>query len=377
MQYDHGCNRSRSIFKALGLAGTAMAASFATSSPALAKQQFELPAVTVVATGLDSPRGLKFGPDGNLYVAEGGPGGDETTVGQCEQAPSPIGPYTGQATGGRISMIDHDGVVTTVTDQLPTSKTNPLMGFLASGVADVAFVGNTLYALLAGAGCSHGVANTNNGIVRVNPDHSTTLVANLSSYQMANPTAVVEEDDFEPDGTWYSMVSVRGDLYAVEPNHGEIVRVSPNGNIARVVDVSAYEGHVVPTAIAYHGNFYFANLNTFPQEVGSAKVWKLTPNGRIQDDLSGFDMVLGLVFDKYDRMYVLELSAEQPAPAPFTGRITRVQPNGERDIVADGLMFPTGMTYGPDGNLYVSTFGLGTPPGSGQVVRVDIANWYH
>ena len=31
--------------------------------------------VSVFATGFSNPRGLKRGPDGNLYVAEGGTGG--------------------------------------------------------------------------------------------------------------------------------------------------------------------------------------------------------------------------------------------------------------------------------------------------------------
>ena len=38
---------------------------------------------TVFATGLNNPRGLTFGPDGNLYVAEAGLGGTNSTVGQC------------------------------------------------------------------------------------------------------------------------------------------------------------------------------------------------------------------------------------------------------------------------------------------------------
>ena len=58
------------------------------------------------------------------------------------------GPYSGGFTA-RISKIDANGNRTTVADGLPSSQTNPQLGSLASGVADLAFIGNTLYALIA------------------------------------------------------------------------------------------------------------------------------------------------------------------------------------------------------------------------------------
>jgi len=35
--------------------------------------------------------------------------------------------------------------------------------------------------------------------------------------------------DFEPDGTWFNMIAVDGNLYAVEPNHGEVDEITPAG----------------------------------------------------------------------------------------------------------------------------------------------------
>ena len=331
--------------------------------------------VSVLASGLNNPRGLTFGPDGNLYVAEGGTGGNmSTTPADCEQVPFPIGPYTGGFTA-RISKITPAGVRTTVVDHLPSSQTTPESGNLASGVADVAFVQGQLYALLAGAGCSHGLLGTTNAILRVNANGTTSQIADLSAFQKAHPVAQSEPDDFEPDGTWYSMVAVRGDLYAVEPNHGEVVRVSPTtGAITRVVDVSAIEGHIVPTAIAYHGNFFFGNLGTFPVTPQAERILKLTPSGQLHEWASQLTTVLGLAFDRQDRMYVLESMTAAGFPGPGevgTGRIVRIAPSGATDTIASGLSFPTAMTLGPDRALYVSNLGF-AGPSAGQILRVTI-----
>jgi hypothetical protein len=169
---------------------------------------------SVYATGFNDPRGPKFGPDGHLYVAEGGLGGTESTVGQCTQVP-PFppgpGPETGSHTSGRISKVVN-GQRVTVTDQFPSSITNAQTGSGISGVADIAFIGNTLYAITAGGGYSHGVSNSVNGVFRVSANGHITQIANLSAFIMANPTAHDEADDFEPDGTWYSMIALRGAL---------------------------------------------------------------------------------------------------------------------------------------------------------------------
>lgn len=351
-----------------GTSAAATGAAPATSSP------------TVFATGLDNPRGLAFGEDGTLYVAEGGTGGTTTTtVGQCRQVQPPIGPYSGAMTG-RISAISRDGTRSTVVDGLPSSQTSLLAGSLVSGVADVTFVGDRLFALIAGAGCSHGLAGTANEVLRVRGGQ-TRRVSNLSAYMAANPVANPDDNpatgDFEPDGTWYSFVAVGRTLYAVEPNTQDLVRIEANGHVSRIVDFSTFfPGNADwrgPTAIAYHdGWLYVGTLTPFPVTPGKAQVFKVNPRtGAFTVFADGLSTILGLTFDENGALYVLEMNDAPGFPAPGNGKVIRIK-GGTRTTIASGLSLPTAMALGPDGNLYVSVNGLGFPPGAGQIVRIGV-----
>lgn len=324
--------------------------------------------VSVFASGLNNPRGLRWGPDNNLYVAEAGAGGTTSTVGQCEQVPSPVGPYLG-GHSAQITKISANGAKSIVASGLPSTVNGQKF---VSGISGVEFVGDTLYALVDGAGCSHGHTEMPNSVIRV-ANGTWSQVADLSQYYHANPTANMEADDFEPDGTPFSMLAVRGDLYVVEPNHGSLDRVGLDGTISRVADISALRGHIVPTTVSYHGNFFVGNLGTFPIVPGSSVVLEINSGGDIHTWASDLTAVLGSEWDAGGRLYVLEAMTAPGDPTPSTGKIVRIDPSGSSVVIADGLFFPTAMTMGPDGNLYVSNVGFGPPPvGLGQILKIDL-----
>ena len=119
----------------------------ATDQIALAVAQTE-----VVASGLKSPRGFTWGPDGSLYIAEAGTGGPKTTTpAQCEQVAPPVGPYSNGSTS-RITKVSPEGRQSVFARGFPSAL--DAMGNTL-GLADVAFLDGELYALSGGGGCGN------------------------------------------------------------------------------------------------------------------------------------------------------------------------------------------------------------------------------
>ncbi len=212
------------LVAAAGLDGCDSSTPTQPESPAAVPANIEASAAattTVFATGFEFPRGFTWGPDGKMYVAEAGSGGPHT-ISNCRQVVGPVGPYTGGNTA-RISRVDAQGKRSTFATGFPSGAN--AFGDVV-GVADLAVVGQTMYALVAGGGCSHGSGKPAQ-IARLFGSGSWSFVTNLSAFQRSHPVAHPFAGDFEPDGTWYSMVALNGRLFAVEPNHGEIARINP------------------------------------------------------------------------------------------------------------------------------------------------------
>jgi glucose/arabinose dehydrogenase len=336
------------------------------------------PNVTVYYDGLEYPRGLKFDADGNLYVAEAGNSGDqEIKADTCPDFESPFMPYF-MGNSSRVSRITSDGKRTTAIDKIPSARDPYDWTY---GAVDVALMGDTVYALLQSGGCSRAMDDVPNGILRGNPDGTWSNFADLSAVLRANwPPKSPMDDDMEPDGMPYGLIAVDDKFYIVETNHGGLYEVNSDGKTTKLVDFTEMFSHIAPSVIAYRdGSLYVGNINALPTVVGAAKVFKVSPDGKVEVFAEGLTNILGLAFDDQGQLYVLEMSnGETEIPALGTGRVVRINTNGLRDVMATGLSSPAGITVGPDGALYVSQYSYDLEPGrahsgKGQIVRIDVS----
>ncbi len=334
--------------------------------------------VSLVAGGLVNPRGFTWSPDGDLYVALAGSG--ITSMGHVENPKQyQYGPYFGENTASvvrietRLDTVAF-GCPVTVAGGLPSTRG---MGGHEQGPTDVAFLGGELYVLQDGGDDAETMApDMPNGVYRVESDGSVTNIADLLTWTAANPVGHIPYD-LGAEGEPFAMLAGDGFLWVLEANSGQVLKVTPQGDITRVADLS--EGHLVPTgfALSPNGGVYVGFLTSAPYPNGASKVIEVMPDGTFTDVWTGLTAVTGLAVGQDGTLYAVEMSSGNTNAPPFTvarsGRILRQTGPSSFAEVVTGIDYPIAMRMGPDNALYVAFPAFGGDPPIGGILRIDLA----
>lgn len=330
--------------------------------------------VTTIASGLDNPRGMAFGPDGSLYVAEAGAGG----AGPCY--PGPEGGEVCFGESGALTRV-HRGSQRRVVRGLPSIAAPD--GTQAMGPSDVVMVGGrpvftvglalppALRDELPGAG-------RNSGWLMSSVGGRALRLADITGYSsQTNP------DAGNPNSV---VVSSRGAV-VVDSAGNTLLRVGRNGRITTLAtfpeqlvdappalglpDGTQLPAQSVPTSVVRgpDGAYYVSELVGFPFPAGKARVYRVANGQPPRVVASGFTNIGDLGFDRRGNLYVLEISHAGLFTGDLTGALIKVGRDGKHQIVTTDLTGPAGLLISGD-NAYVSDCGV--CPGTGRVLRIPL-----
>jgi hypothetical protein len=303
------------------------------------------PTVTQLASNLGSTSGSTVGPDGALYVAEREVGAD-----------------------GRILRVDpQTGEVTEFASGLPQAPI-PL-----GGVVDVAFIGNTAYALVTVVGDPLFSSSHASGIYRVDGPSSFTLIADIGAFSMNDvptntPIAL-------KTGVQYALETYRGGFLVSDGHHNRVLQVTLDGEISEMI---AFD-NTVPTGLEVHGNtVYMAEAGPAPHEPQDGRVVAFGPKLSTATVVAyGAPLLVDVERGRGRTLYALsqgdwtgnpETDAGAPAQ-PDTGSLVEVNKDGTFTVITEDLDRPTSLEF--IGNTaYVVTLtgeiwkidGIGAPP---------------
>lgn len=344
--------------------------------------------MTVVASGLNNPRGLAFGSDGGLYIAEAGYGGD----GPCFEGPEGEVCY---GPSGGVSRVLSGVQETLVSDMASFALSAPgEEGHNAIGPHDVAFDESDNLFVIVGLGADPairapdgplGPAGINFGqLVQVNSDWTWQNEVDVAGFE-----SIHNPDGDDVDSNPFALLSSSIGHIVVDAGANDVLYIDPSDTIttgavftATLVEFPPGSGTMIPmqavptTVVVGPDNaFYGSQLTGFPFPVGGANVYRGLEGSDPAVFASGFTNVLDIDFGPDGSLFVLEMFTNGLLSGDPTGALIKVAPDGTRTTIAsDGLVAPTGMTVGPDGSIYVSNFGVfpGSGQPNGQVVRISM-----
>jgi hypothetical protein len=343
------------------------------------------PTVTVVAQGLNNPRGLAWGSDGHLYVAEAGTGGTACVPG------GPGGPGSSSCFGltGSISRLAGGKVHRVVTGLFSVSGPGGVGATGPDGLSQRDDGG--LFTIITGAPqllppgfppelteALHAQAGQ---LLSVNPANgSYHAVAGVGAHDFAWASRHVSLVPSQfPDANPYGVLALEHVTYVVDAASNTLDRVDSNGEVTVLAFFpNPPVSDAVPTCLAQRdGALYVGELTGDGNAPGAAVVWRVVPGHQPVAWQTGFSAITGCGFGANGAFYVTEFqTGGLGAPSP-AGDVIRIARDGTRTTLGAGQLFlPNGFLAGRDGSIYVSNWSImpGTSTGggpTGQVVRIS------
>jgi hypothetical protein len=331
-------------------------------------------AITEVVGGLHSPRGLAFGPGGQLFVAQTG---DDTVDGSIIEILSPMAVRPN---------------VRTIVSGLAVIGDPEEGEFL--GVSGISIFGNGtnfgLYAIMAVDPQQTGDPAFGN-LLRVNYRNQVETLVNVGSFDYEwtdEHQWLVPFGDF-PDANPYGVLVVPGHTYVVDAGANTLDEVMPDGSIvilaffpnnmlADATPTCACQG---PDGFLYIGTLALVDsLFIAP----SAKVYRLDPadanipepwNTPMTVWASDLWPINGCTFGRDGNFYASQLFTNPnwiygEDPEGDVVKIPFASPGTHTFLAGGALSFTGGVAVGPNGAVYVADGTAFVAPGEGRIVRI-------
>ncbi|HVG95850.1 MAG TPA: ScyD/ScyE family protein [Chloroflexota bacterium] len=315
------------------------------------------------ASGLHQPRGLSFGPDGVLYVAEAGWSGP------------------GQATvPGRVSAVGGRDQTEVRLDGLPAAgAAQPLFAQSGPGALAADPAGTLLF-------LGPEDARPQGGLLRLPATGGAAdpLALTPDGPGGAAPAAAVWGAALDPAGAGSAPAGAAArTLSAVLPLANLLVRVDPaTGRAVPVTPFIAAGGsNPLPTSVARHpdGTLVVTHFGAEPFPAAgqspTGRVVQVAPDGRWQPVYEGLRFPIAAAFAPNGLLYVVEFASGYDAAnrrfLPGSGRVLALGPEArQRRTVIRDVDYPTAIAFSPAGDLYVTEGGVFRGPGEGRLLFV-------
>jgi hypothetical protein len=374
----------RALHACAGAAVVAMCASGFVSTAASAGGTF----APFGPSGRDNPRGLSFGPDGRLYVAEAGNGGKECIPPEHAGEEAFCIGFTGAISridassahgvvSGLVSFVGSEGFAATGIDGLSAHGNGGLFGIVTESIRGLERLRPSFAPPLSQQTLA--LANAQVGrLIEANPGGQWRAVADVGDVDFRWTEEHFEELGVHqlPDSNPYGVFAASGVRWITDAAANTLDEVRPNGSVRVVAFIpSPPVSDSVPTCLdrGADGAFYVGELTGVGNGPGKSIVWRVVPGKAPEEWATGLTGVTGCGFGSDGQFYATEFSTEgwEVGP-PGTGAVVRVPPHSTSPtMIASGLSFPGGFAAGPDGAIYVSNWSLAPDcSGLGQVVRI-------